>query len=508
MRAAEAGARSGWAVATVVACALGMATKEVMVTAPVVVLLFDRTFLAGSFGEAWRRRRGLYLALAATWLPLALLVVHGAGRGGTVGFDLGVGPWDYLLTQCRAIVRYLALALWPSPLVLDYGLAVVRSPAAVWPQGILLLGLLVATVRALMVRPVVGFFCAWFFITLSPSSSFVPLATQPIAEHRMYLPLAALVAGLACALHAWLGRRALLASAVVAVALGVATSQRVDDYASNVSIWADTVAKVPTNARAQYNLANALSEADRAPDAVKHYETALQLEPRYAAAHFNLAGALVQLGREREAITHYEAALRLEPKSADAHANLAAVLIRLGRMPEAVAHYEAAAQHGMLVAEERRRFGRALAEIGKLEPALEQLNAALRLEPRHARTHFLIGMVHAVAGRGLEALRHFTEAMVLDPQDPAARAALADALMEADRPAEAISHYEVALTLAPTSAGTVHASLAQALARLGRVPQAISHFEAALRLNPNDTDARNGLERLREIAIRRGVLRQ
>ena len=59
-----------WYVLCVAACLLGMAAKEVMVSAPLIVLLYDRTFVAGSFREAWRRRWGLHVALAATWLLL------------------------------------------------------------------------------------------------------------------------------------------------------------------------------------------------------------------------------------------------------------------------------------------------------------------------------------------------------------------------------------------------------------------------------------------------------
>jgi hypothetical protein len=47
-----------WLAAGVVACCCGMASKEVMVSAPLLTLLFDRAFLTGNFGGAWRRRLG------------------------------------------------------------------------------------------------------------------------------------------------------------------------------------------------------------------------------------------------------------------------------------------------------------------------------------------------------------------------------------------------------------------------------------------------------------------
>lgn len=78
----EPGRGSGaWAGISVAACLLGMGTKEVMATAPLMVFLYDRTFVAGSFREAWRARKALYLSYAACWLPLAYLVGGTGGRG-------------------------------------------------------------------------------------------------------------------------------------------------------------------------------------------------------------------------------------------------------------------------------------------------------------------------------------------------------------------------------------------------------------------------------------------
>jgi hypothetical protein len=44
-----------------------MATKQVMVTAPVLVLLYDRAFVSGSFRAALANRRWYYVSLAVTW---------------------------------------------------------------------------------------------------------------------------------------------------------------------------------------------------------------------------------------------------------------------------------------------------------------------------------------------------------------------------------------------------------------------------------------------------------
>jgi hypothetical protein len=112
-----------WPLAAVLSCAMGMATKEVMVTVPVIVLLYDRTFLAGSFAGALRKRWGLYAALAACWAVLFCLMVHAGSRGESAGFGARDVPgwWPYAQTQCWAILKYLLLTLWPAGLCLDYG---------------------------------------------------------------------------------------------------------------------------------------------------------------------------------------------------------------------------------------------------------------------------------------------------------------------------------------------------------------------------------------------------
>ncbi len=143
-----------WQVLSIIACCLGALSKEVIVTAPVIVFLYDRTFVAGSFREAWRQRWRYYLGLAATWLLLAHLMTGLSQRG--AGFDYGVTWWNYALTSCRSIVLYLKLAFWPHPLVLDYGFDVINQAAEALPYVLVLILLSVGTVIALWRRPVVG----------------------------------------------------------------------------------------------------------------------------------------------------------------------------------------------------------------------------------------------------------------------------------------------------------------------------------------------------------------
>lgn len=454
VRAVEEPEVRRWPVIAWVACALGMVTKEVMVTAPVIVFLYDRTFCSGSFSEAWRRRRGFHLLLALTWIPLGLAVLGSHGRGGTVGFGHGVGVGDYALTQCQALVLYLKLALWPHPLTLDYGTGVVRGPMEVWPQLLFVLALITGVAVALKRRPVLGFIGAWFFLILAPSSSVVPIVTQTMAEHRMYLPLAAVVALLVGAAQWAGGGRALVLLGVLAAAGGIVTCERNGDYRSAETIWRDTIAKRPGNERAYYGLAMICDEQGRTAEAMGHYETALKLKPNYANAHANLAHDLVAEGRTEEAIAHYGEVARLQPDLADPHIHLGALLARLGRYDNAIREYETVVRMLPASGEDHFNLAQVYFRVGRLAEAISRYETAVRLKPEVAEMHFRLGNARLKAEQFEAAIGDYREATRLDPDLYEAQMNLAGILVLLNRPGEAVGIYERALQLRPGDALT------------------------------------------------------
>ena len=331
--------RRAWYVAAVVASAMGMASKEIMVTAPLVVLLYDCTFFSTSFREALRDRYPLYGGLASTYLVLAAAQM--ATSHPTAGFGLGrLTPWGYAMTQPGVIMHYLRLAVWPSPLVIDYyGWPIVRGMTA---AALVVAGLLCATLWALYRRRAVAFLGAWFFLILAPTSSILPLAGEVAAERRMYLPLAALVTLAVMAVHATLQaalrrppvRRGVQAAVlvIITIALGVVTVRRNEDYRSVISIWRDVVTKQPDNARAHMNLGHYLAEDRRIDESRAEYAEAVRSEPTNADAHYGLAVTLSLQGKTDAAIAEYTEALRLNPDHAPARAALRAALARQGRL--------------------------------------------------------------------------------------------------------------------------------------------------------------------------------
>lgn len=483
-----------WQAISVVFCLLGMATKEVMVSAPLMVFLYDRTLVSGSFAEAWRRHRRLYLGLAATWLLLGYLVISTGGRGETAGFGTEVPWWAYVLTQCRAIVHYLWLSVWPHPLILDYGTKVVRDTAIVAPQALLLALLAAATVIALWRRPVLGFLGTWFFAILAPSSSIVPVATQTMAEHRMYLPLAAVVVLAAAGINRLAGSRGLLLLLGLAAGFGWLTERRNHAYRSEIAIWSEPAAQ-PGSARARCSLGVALVNAGRLTEAAAQFAEALRLDPQDAEAHAGLGGILAQNGNLAEAVAHDEAALRIDPGLAVAHNNLGNALLGMGRVAEAIVECTRAVQLNPREARAHYNLGYALLKSGRTEEAIAGFQEALRLKLDTADLHYNLGNALVQAGRITEAITQYEAAVRRAPDLTQAHGNLANALSQAGRLAEAVAQYEQALRLKSDDAD-VHFNLGMALRKLGRSSEARREFEAVLRLRPNDMEARRELARL------------
>jgi tetratricopeptide (TPR) repeat protein len=372
----------GWQTGAVIACALGVASKETAAVTPLLVWVYDALFLSRNWREPLRRRPGMYAGLAASWLLLAALLasVDWSAKTG-FGFE-HLSPWQYLLTQSTVIAHYLRLSLWPHPLVLDYvDWPIARSVREVIVPGLFIVALLALSAWALARRYRVAFLGVWFFLLLAPASSFIPLASEPMAERRMYLPVASVIVAAALAAQRWLPRPVCVAVlAAVCAGFGAATLARNTQYRTAVSIWADTVAKRPGNARAHYNLGVALREAGRTGEAMRAFAEAVRLRPDVPDAWVNLGLLLVGQGRLEDGIAHYRAALRARPDYYFAHLNLGAALHQQGKLEEAIAHYRLALRVNPQLVQAHLNLALALHRQGHRDEARRHLEAALAID--------------------------------------------------------------------------------------------------------------------------------
>ncbi|OWK43967.1 tetratricopeptide repeat protein [Fimbriiglobus ruber] len=490
--AADRRARWGWYGAAVIACGLGMGSKEGAVVIPILALLFDRCVVAGSFCDALRVRRGLYVGLAATWVilwpfvaPLLLgpvATLDGASVAArpndepTAGFSVrNLTPLEFVQSQPGVIVHYLRLATFPYPQCFDYNWPVARSAQAIFVPALFLMVLCCAAVWALVRRPRIGFLAAAPFIVLAPTSSVMPIQDLAV-EHRMYLALAPLVVLAVLGVRAAvveMDRRGLLGSsgagftsraiAVVAVAiLTILTVHRNEVYESAVKLWAEVVERAPENGRAHYNLGAELAKIGRNEEAVRCYSRALALFPIVERGHVqsvnNLGTELSKLGRAAEAAECYRRVTEVDPENATAYFNMGIELGRLGRAEEAIRAYQQAVQY----------------------------------DPSHFRAMNNLGTELSKQNRGDEAIEWFRRASVANPSDPVPLDSLGMELGRAGRLPEAATCFRRASELDPARA-TSHYYLGITLLRDGQGAEAVNEFKNAVRLAPDVRQYREAL---------------
>lgn len=507
IRAVDGHHRRGWRIASVFSCALGMASKEVMVTAPVTVLLYDGVFMFGSIKEALRRRWSLYVGLASTWMVLAALRVA-FPQPESQGFHLGVGPLQYAMHQCIVIVNYLKLAFWPHPLVLDYGGIRPLSLAEVLPYLGILVFLGIVTIVLFVYRSMIGFLSAWLFVILAPTSTFVPIITEVGAERRMYLSLAGLVvlvviAGYVFVEAKWFGvhepaatrpmvRRSprwvgILLVTVSTALLGGTTMRRNAEYRTAVSIWQTGVEAAPDNPRAHFNLAVAFEHQNRLGEAVTHYRRAVQIEPGYAEAHDNLGVLLGSQGKLDEAIDHFRRAVLANPKYVAAYNNLATALLAQGNFEEAARYLRLVLQIQPDCAEAHNNLGVALSSQGKLDGVIDHYRRALEIKPGYAEAHNNLGVALRMTGRLEEAIVCFREALRLRPDYPDALGNLAWSLAthpdpKVRDPEQVVGMVERVFQSGGTPSLKCLDALAAAYAAVGQFDRAVNTAQQAIAL--------------------------
>lgn len=469
--ALDSGPAWRWELCAIAAAICAVNSKEPGVTVPAAIVLWDRLFAFPTMRAAWAVRRRLYVSMTAVCLVFAFLLrtirVSGADSSSwdyllNRATDLHVSPWTYLLNEAPIIVRYLWLSIWPASLVLDYGFAQPLHVVDVWPALLFVAGLLAAAIVAVRFNRLIGFWAIWFFLTLGPTSSLLPIAGEVGAERRMYLPLVGVIAVVILALDRALQRfnhvkivHPILATmaALVVVGLATATVIRNRDYQSSVAIWQTSVDRNP-HERSRFNLAVTLRNADRPDEAIAQLRLAA---PHSADAQYALGSALAERGDTVEAIEQLRTFIRTYPN--DAQVEMAQV-----------------------------ELGESLEKSGARGDAASAYRASLALSPNNPVALLRLGILLAADGNASEALGLFQRAVASEPRSISARTLMVQMLINLQRFGDAERAARELVGMAPGDAETRNL-LGLALASQGRLEEARAEFAEALRLNPQDSNA-------------------
>jgi tetratricopeptide (TPR) repeat protein len=465
---------------------LALGTKTVTATLPAALLV---VFWWQRGRLEWRRD----VAPLAAWFGLAVVagvttawVEHALVGASHTNFDLG--PVQRGLLAGRVIWFYFSKLAVPLDLVFVYPRWTIDAGAwwqYLFPVGVVLLGLAAWRCRSPRGAIAAGLI---FIGTLFPALGFVnvyPFVFSFVADHFQYLASLGLFAlagaGLSAALVRWPGARTTAATVALLVVLGGLTWRQSENYRSPVALYEHTLARNPAAWMAHNNLANLLTAAGRAQEAIPHLEAAIKLRPNSAEAENNLGYALVGLNEPAAALPHLQRAQQIQGDYVYAHNNLGLALMTLGRLAEAEIPLRTALRLKPEYPQAHLNLGLVLAQQDKTAEALTHFAAAVRLQPHYPEAEFNWAIGLALSNRVAESLPHFTRALELAPRRPDIRNAFGRALELAGRRDDAIARYGEALQLAPEFA-EAHFNLARALQEKGRTGEAAHHFAEARRL--------------------------
>ncbi|HEX5400044.1 MAG TPA: tetratricopeptide repeat protein [Verrucomicrobiae bacterium] len=408
---------------------LGLMSKPMLVTLPLVMMLLDfwpLGRLSGSEGRTAKIKKLLrekipFFVLSAVSCVLTILVQQ---RGGAVVSLVKSSITDRIENALVSYARYLGKAFWPATLATPYPLPPHWPILPVLLAFVLFVGLGAgATVfRKKYPFGFTGWF--WFVIMLLPVIGLIQVGNAAMADRYTYLPLIGvfiiLVWGAGEVIANWRLPQPAVAVLVLGLLLVAAWRTRIQ-----ISYWRDSGTL---------------------------FTHALAVTKNNFVAENDLGTWLSQNGQVREAMDCYRRSLQINPDNSDALFNLGNVFARLGDWNNAIVCYRRAQQAGPVHADLLNNLGLALMSEKQFAGAATNFEAALRLKPDFTDAHNNLGIVLFVDHRYDQAAQQYREALRLSPDDPRIYANLGDALVRLGRTAEAATCYQESLRLDPGNA--------------------------------------------------------
>ena len=381
---------------------LGLLSKEMAITLPGIVFLYDIAFRGEgenslTIGRILRtiRKKGFfysgYIIISLVYLVLRFSVFYEA-KGSTESHYGSL--FDRIVFLPSHIFSFIKLAFAPFNL----------SAAHVffYPQGFFELTNLVGftAVSALIVfsfyfykrSKVMSFGIWWFLITLFPVYNLIEIF-HPYAERFVYIPIIGFCMLIPVVIDALVVRivrkptAATLATPIVVMLIlsvyAITTISRNRDWKDGMTLWSKTILTSPGSAIAHGNLGRAFQEQKKFNEAIQAYEKTIEINPRDYKAYHNLGVVYENQGAMEEAVHYYEKAIEIYPQYADAHFNLANIYHKKGALDDAIAHYKKVVELQPEDFEARNNLGVAYAMQGKLDHAISQWKKVLEIDPEN-----------------------------------------------------------------------------------------------------------------------------
>jgi Tfp pilus assembly protein PilF len=381
----------GWYAASLALFVIGLLSKSMLVSLPLVLLVLDvyplRRLHLGD-GRTVRAR----LLEKAPFLALTCVIV--AVTSLTMNATVRVTPLSLYGPDARVVMAAYSLAFYPWTTVAPLDLRpMYELPVTVSPLTLAFLGptLIVAAVTVALViarhRWPAGL-AAWttYALMLAPVSGLVHAGPQLVADRFSYLPIVPLCVLVGGVVTLGLGRPALarvvaVAAAAWITALAALTWSQVEVWRDTDTLFVYTLAVDPECAWCHAQYGGALGNRGDLTAAIPHLRRAVELRPHRPGYHANAGLALLRAGRAPESLPYLERAAAAQPGNLDAVTNLGLALVEVGRPADALPHLERARAARPGAVEPLAGLVRAARAVGRDADADTHLAALRRLDP-------------------------------------------------------------------------------------------------------------------------------
>jgi tetratricopeptide (TPR) repeat protein len=228
-------------------------------------------------------------------------------------------------------------------------------------------------------------------ISLLPVSNLIEIH-NPIAERYLYLPLVGFCTVISVLISEIperpdkvrlknIARLKYFILIGLLISYSVVTVNRNTVWRDNFSVWANTVKKSPGNPIVHGGLGLAYQKRGLLDEAIREFETAIELGPNLAKNHYNLGLAYEEKGFFGKAVAAYKKAVEVDPAYTDAYFNLANLSMRLQSRQDAIWAYRKVIELDPADIEAYNNLGVAYAMQGELNKAVGLWQKVLEMDP-------------------------------------------------------------------------------------------------------------------------------
>jgi len=330
------------------AAIMAMFSKEMSISLPIMICVYEFCFFENKRKTNFRYLIAFMGIIAI--IPITMFITKSVDFGETrraAEGPVGISMWHYLLTQFRVLVTYIRLVFMPINQTLDYDYPVIKSIfqiTVILSFSFLILILLTAFRLARKYR-LISFGIFWFFITLLPESSIIPIK-DVIFEHRLYLPMAGfsifMVSGL---YHLFQQKRIKLTVTILSILVfcySFMAHEKNKVWIDEFTLWTDAIHKSPNKARPYNNQGLAYYNKGEFDQALSDYNKAIEIDPELAEAHNNIGLLYQAKGEFDQAIHYFSKAIEIDPYYANAYNNRGVAYHKNGEFDQALSDYNKA----------------------------------------------------------------------------------------------------------------------------------------------------------------------